>query len=61
MHRCFICDKGFGTGINPENLKSVPKEFDPFSGANTKQMPYHEVIKHLRAGFFEPFLQTFFS
>jgi len=54
MHRCFICDKGFGTGINPENLKSVPKEFDPFSGANTKQMPYHEVIKHLRAGFCKP-------
>ena len=52
LHRCFICDKSFGTHIpNPENLKAVPRELDRFSDANTKLMPYHEVIKHLRSGF----------
>ena len=52
MHRCFICDNAFGTGIpNPENLGSVPRGLDRFSAENTKLMPYHEVIKHLRSGF----------
>lgn len=51
MHRCFICDKGFGTGAHPDNLKSLPRGFDPFSGENAKLVPYHEVIKHLRSSF----------
>ena len=48
LHRCFICDKGFAAGVNPENLKSIPNDLNSFGDENVKLLPYHDVIKHLR-------------